>query len=150
MKNKLSAWEIERPRILSKPDIKCETCKAGPKDLPLDAYHMGVFDYDPEDPESAYSIHIFCQLCHIKYSTCMSDLRESASWLTQEQLNALVDFSCDLRGEYLEGMKPFDLHQKMAAIIPMLKDFTIEELKAMKQAAFVFQSLGRRKAKDSE
>lgn len=140
MNKKLSAWEIERPRILSKPDIKCETCKAGPNDLPLDAYHMGVFDYDPEDPESAYSIHIFCQLCHIKYSTCLSDLRESASWLTQEQQIALVDFSCDLRGEYLEGMKPFDLHQKMAAIIPMLKDFTIEELKAMKQAAYVFKS----------
>ena len=140
MKNKLSAWEIERPRILSKPDIKCETCKAGPKDLPLDAYHMSDLEYDPGDDESAYSVHVFCRLCHRKYSTCLSDLKESASWLTLEQLNALIDFSCDLRGEYLEGMKPFELHQKMAAIIPMLKDFTIEELKAMKQAAYVFKS----------
>lgn len=140
MNKKLSDWEIERPRILSKPDIKCETCKAGPKDLPLDAYRMSFLEYDPDDHESAYSIHIFCKLCEYKYSTCMSDLRESASWLTQEQLNALIDFSCDLRGEYLAGMKPFDLHQKMAAIIPMLKDFTIEELKAMKQAAYVFKS----------
>lgn len=143
-------WESYRKRILSKRGIKCESCKAGPNNSKLDAYHMGVLAYDPSDPESTLSVHIFCKKCHEDYVLALNDLDESASWMRKEQVDLLSDISCDVRGEYLSGMDRFEVLEKLEVLLPMMRDFTVSELKQIKQTAFVFQSLGRRKAKDSE
>ncbi len=143
-------WESYRQRILSKRGIKCETCKAGPKKSTLDAYHMGVRDYDPSDSESTLSVHIFCKGCHQDYVLALDDLYQSASWMGKEQVDLLSDISCDVRGEYLSGIDRFEVLEKLEVLLPMMRDFTVNELKQIKQTAFVFQSLGRRKAKDSE